>query len=98
MTFNVRNCTGPVSNLIDFIPLLQLLPNPLTTRGKKLHKDLVEIYGGMMKTMEQQMKAGEDIPHCLAKTLIETDEQEELDFLDKVMICSAFMVGGVESV
>jgi hypothetical protein len=34
--YNVRNCTGPVSNLIDFIPLLQYLPNPLTTRAKQM--------------------------------------------------------------
>jgi cytochrome P450 len=93
-----RNCTGPVSNLVDFVPLLQYLPSSLKTRAKKLHQDLVETYGGMMNEIEERMKAGEDVPHCLVKTMIETDDQEALDYLDKTMICSAFMIGGVETV
>jgi cytochrome P450 len=96
MTFNIRNCTGPVSNLVDFMPLLQCLPNSLTARAKKLHKDIVETYGGMINEIEQRVKAGDEVPHCLVRTLI--DEQETLDFLDKTMICSAFMIGGVETV
>ncbi|KAF9517512.1 hypothetical protein BS47DRAFT_1389768 [Hydnum rufescens UP504] len=45
------NCTGPVSNLVDFVPLLQRLPNYLTNHAKKLHKDLVDPYGGMINEM-----------------------------------------------
>jgi hypothetical protein len=70
----------------------------MTTRAKKLHKDLVETYGGMINEIEQRMKAGEDVPDCLAKTLIEAGQRDELDSLDMTMICSAFMIGGVESV
>lgn len=98
MTFNIRNCTGPVSNLIDFVPLLQHLPNSLTTRAKKLHKDLVETYGGMINEIEERMKAGELVSHCLVTAMIEAGEREELNYLDKVMIGSAFMIGGVETV
>jgi hypothetical protein len=58
----------------------------------------VETYGGMIKDIEQRMNAGEDVPHCLAKTLINAGEKEGLDHLDKTMICAAFMIGGVETV
>jgi hypothetical protein len=67
-------------------------------RAKRLHKGIVETYGGMIKDIEHRMNAGEDIPDCLAKTLIKTDEREGLDHLDKTMICAAFMIGGIESV
>jgi Cytochrome P450 len=93
-----RNCSGPVSNLVDFIPFLQRLPNSLTNRAKKLHKDLVDTYGGMINEIEKRMKNGEDVARCLVKTLVEAGDRETLDHLDEVMICSAFMIGGVESV
>ena len=98
MTVVNRNCTGPVSNIVDFMPLLQRLPNSLTTRAKKLQKDIVETYGTMLMDIENRMKAGKNVPHCLVKTMVETDERGILDHLDKVMICSAFMIGGVETV
>lgn len=93
-----RNCTGPVSNLIDFVPLLQILPNSLTTRAKKLHNDLVDTYGGMINAIEAQMNAGEEVPECLAKTLVETRNEENFDHLDMAILCSAFMIGGIETV
>ncbi|KAF4604487.1 hypothetical protein EYR40_003261 [Pleurotus pulmonarius] len=91
------NCTGPVSNLIDFVPLLQKLPNYMTSRGKQLHKDLVETYGGMILDIEKRMKAGEKIPDCLVKTMIEVKEEEQLDHVDMSILCAAFMIGGVET-
>jgi len=98
LNFIARNCTGPVSNLIDFVPLLQRLPNPLTTRAKKLNKDLLETYGGMIHEIERRIKSEGDVPDCLVKTMLTVREREELDHLDMVMISSAFMIGGVESV
>lgn len=91
------NCTGPVSNLTDFVPLLQHIPNFMTTRGKKLHADLVETYGGLIKEVEVKMKNGEDVPDCLVKTILQTQQEEELDFTDMAILCSAFMIGGVET-
>jgi hypothetical protein len=44
------------------------------------------------------MNSGQDVPQCLVKTLVEPGDQETLDHLDKMMICSAFLIGGVESV
>ncbi|KAK7054530.1 hypothetical protein VNI00_003728 [Paramarasmius palmivorus] len=93
------NCTGPVSNLTDFVPLLQKLSslNYMIKRGKALHKDLVDTYGGMVKDIEARMKNGEKVPDCLVKTLIEAKDEENLDDLDMAILCSAFMIGGVET-
>jgi hypothetical protein len=93
-----RNCTGPVSNLIDFILILQKLPHYMKTRGKKLHAGLVDTYGGMIFEIDERLKRGEHVPDCLVKTLLELREEEELDHLDMSILCSAFMIGGVETV
>ncbi|KAF9442110.1 cytochrome P450 [Macrolepiota fuliginosa MF-IS2] len=97
MSREFMNCTGPMSNLVDFVPLLQHLPNSMTTRGMNLHKDLVKTYGGMLREVEARMKRGEDVPDCLAKTLVEIRGKESLDFLDMAILCSVFMIAGVES-
>ncbi|KAF5370951.1 hypothetical protein D9757_009883 [Collybiopsis confluens] len=92
------NCTGPVSNVTDFVPVLQHLPfNPMIKRGKALHQDLVETYGGMINDIEVRMNSGEKVPDCLVKTLLELKCKEELDHLDMAILCSAFMIGGVET-
>ncbi|KAF8156573.1 cytochrome P450 [Crassisporium funariophilum] len=91
------NCTGPVSNLIDFVPILQKLPHYMKTRAEKLHADLVSTYGGMINDIDERMKQGENIPDCLVKTMLLAREEEELDHLDMSILCSAFMIGGVET-
>lgn len=70
----------------------------MKTRGQKLHADLVETYGSMILDIEVRMKRGEEIPDCLVKTLLQSREEEELDHLDMAILCSAFMIGGVETV
>lgn len=87
-----------MSNLVDFVPLLQYLPTPMHRRGKKLHKGLVETYGGLIKSVEQKMKEGKEVPDCLAKTMAEVRQKENLDDLDMAILASAFMIGGVETV
>ena len=93
-----RNCSGPVSNLTEFIPLLQKLPNYMTSRAQTLHNDLVKTYGGMLFDIEARLKRGDDVPDCLAKRLILSKEEEKLDDLDMSILCAAFMIGGVETV
>ena len=44
------------------------------------------------------MDAGEDVPDCLVKTLIQTQEQEKLDWEDMCMLSAVFTLGGVHSV
>uniref|UniRef100_A0A0W0EWR5 Putative cytochrome P450 n=1 Tax=Moniliophthora roreri TaxID=221103 RepID=A0A0W0EWR5_MONRR len=91
------NCTGPVSNLVDFVPFLQRIPTPMQKRGARLREDTIKLYGGMIKDMERRLQAGEDVPDCLAKKLLEIRAEEELNFLDITMLTVAFMIAGVET-
>ncbi|KAG8164966.1 hypothetical protein KVR01_005241 [Diaporthe batatas] len=91
------NCTGPMSNLVDYIPILQYFPSPIRTRGRRLHRDLVETYGGLINDIDIKMRRGEDVPECLTKTMLRIRETEKLDDLDIAMMASAFMVRGVET-
>ncbi|KAJ7146934.1 cytochrome P450 [Mycena epipterygia] len=91
------NITGPVSNLVDFIPLMQSFRTPMQARGEKLHQGLVDTYGGFIKDIEHRMQMGASIPDCLAKTMLEKSGQEQMDHLDMSILASAFMVGGVET-
>lgn len=67
-------------------------------RGRKLHQSLVETYGGLIKTIEQNLKDGVEVEDCLAKTMIQNRETEGLDDLDMYILVSAFMIAGVETV
>lgn len=87
-----------MSNLVDFIPLLQKFNTPLVVRGKKLHNDLVGTYGGFVKDIEQKMASGVEVPDCLTKSMLMVREAEELDELDVALLAGAFMIGGVETV
>ncbi len=84
--------------MTDFIPLLQKIPNYMTLRGKQLHKDLVETYGGMILDIDKRMKVGEKVSDCLVKTMLEAKGKEQLDHIDMSILCAAFMIGGVETV
>lgn len=68
------------------------------TRGTKLHDGLIDIYGEMITRFQSRMQAGEHVPDCLAKTLIETREEEKLDWEDLCMLAAVFTLGGVHSV
>lgn len=87
-----------MSNLVDFIPILQYLPSPLRTCGRRLHRDLVNTYGGLINEVDRRMRRGEDVPECLAKNMLQVRDAEQLDDLDMAITASAFMIGGVETV
>lgn len=87
-----------MSNLVDFIPFLQIFRTPMRVRGEKLHQGLVETYGGFIKDIEHKMQMGVHVPDCLAKTMIDTKEEEQMGHLDMAILASAFMIGGVETV
>ncbi|KAM5534714.1 hypothetical protein V8D89_011578 [Ganoderma adspersum] len=91
------NTTGPVANLVDFIPLLQKLPNHMATRGRALNHELVEICGAMIRDIDATLKRGDPYPDCMAKYLLQNREAEQLDDLDIIVLCGAFMIGGVET-
>ncbi|KAI1499934.1 cytochrome P450 [Biscogniauxia marginata] len=91
------NLTGPVSNIIDFIPILQKIPSQMRSRGRKLHQDLVDTYGGMINEIGRQTDIGHHVPDCLAKSMLSVRHEEKLDDLDMAILASAFMIGGVET-
>ena len=70
----------------------------MVTRAKNLEQDLAKTWGGIIQDIDARMKKGEDVPHCLARTLLEIGEEEHLDALDMSTLCGAFMIGGVETV
>ena len=86
---------GALSNTIDFIKPLQWIPTSMRSRGRRLHDELLEVYGVMTAGMKARMDAGEDVPDCLVKTLILTQEEENLDWEDMCMLAAAFSLGGV---
>ena len=63
-----------------------------------MHDDLIEVYGSMIFRVKARMDAGEIVPDCLVKTLIETQEEEKLDWEDLCMLSAVFTLGGVHSV
>lgn len=55
-------------------------------------------YGGMINDIRRRMGLGQEVPDCLAKTLLTVCKEENLDDVDMAMLASAFMIGGVETV
>ncbi|KAJ7473127.1 cytochrome P450 [Mycena galericulata] len=90
--------TGPWSNAVDFFKPLQWLPSKTRSRGLKLNAEITECYGGMVQDMQRRLDAGEDVPDCLIKTLLETREEEKVGTEDILMLGVAFAFGGVHSV
>lgn len=70
----------------------------MLSRGKRLHQGLVETYGGMIEEIEKKMDDGIPVEDCLAKSMVQLREEEQLDDLDMAILASAFMIGGVETV
>lgn len=97
MAMEFMDLTGPWSNAIDFIQPLQWLPTRTRSRGRKLHHDLLEVYGAMILRVKTRLDAGEHVPDCLAKTLIMTQAEENLDWEDLCMLAAVFTLGGVHS-
>ena len=88
------NITGPMPNLIDFMPKLQKLPSSMRSRARTLHSELVSVYGGLVKEIEEKMQAGGKVEDCLVKTMLLRNDKEDLDELDVTMLASVFMIGG----
>lgn len=51
----------------------------------------------MIEDIGHRIEAGEDVPDSLSKTML-LAKDENLDDLDKTIMASAFMIGGVETV
>jgi len=83
-----------MSNAVDFVPFLCYLPSTSTTRAQCLYQRVVAIIGGILSNMDEQLQAGESLPDCLAKFLLENRGKENHDWLDIIMLCAAFIVPG----
>ena len=70
----------------------------MATRGRALNRELVEICGSIIRKIDGALQRGEPYPDCMAKYLLQHREAEELDDLDIIVLCGAFMIGGVETV
>ncbi|KAJ7768172.1 cytochrome P450 [Mycena maculata] len=90
--------TGPFSKPIDFITSLQWIPTRTRTRGRQLHRAIIEVYRTMYQDVKVRMDAGEIVPECLVRTLIEMTEIEKLDWTDTCMLAAVFTLSGVHSV
>jgi len=95
-----RCCSDPgaTSNIVDFVKPLQWIPTSMRSRGRRLHDEIMEVYGAMIAQVKARMDAGEDVPDCLVKTLILTQEQEKLGWEDMCMLSVVFTLGGIHSV
>ncbi|KAJ3481079.1 hypothetical protein NLI96_g7909 [Meripilus lineatus] len=83
--------------LTDFIEPLQKIPSYERYRGNRLHDNFIKVYGAMILRVKARMDAGEDVPNCLVKTLLDTKEEESLDWEDMCMLAATFTIGGVHS-
>jgi cytochrome P450 len=90
--------TGPLANAVDFFEPLQWIPTSKRSRARKLHDDFIEVYGSMIRRFKNLMNSGEEVPDCLMKTLLESQEDEKLEWEDICMISAVFTLGGVHSV
>lgn len=70
----------------------------MRSKGRKLHDNLIEVYGSMIMRVKAKLEATEFVPDCLVKTLIQSQEKEKLDWEDLCMLSAAFTLGGVHSV
>jgi cytochrome P450 len=87
-----------LANAVDFIEPLQWIPTSKRTRAHKLHDGFVEVYGSMIQRFKNLMNSGEEVPDCMMKTLLESQEVEKLDWEDLCMLAAVFTIGGVHSV
>lgn len=87
-----------MANIEDFVPFLQIFPSPKLRRAKRVHKELVAVYSGLFKEFKLKIANGTFVGNCIVKELITTDEADNLDELDEIMLIAAFIIGGTITV
>jgi hypothetical protein len=68
----------------------------MRSRARKLHSDLVDIYGGLVKEIDERIQADGEVRDCLVKTVLLV--KECLDEPDITILASAIMIGEIETV
>ncbi|KAG6816285.1 hypothetical protein H0H87_007228 [Tephrocybe sp. NHM501043] len=97
LSMELMELTGVWSNAIDFFKPLQWIPSTMRSRGMSLHDGIVDVYGSMINRVQTRIDNGKDVPGCLVKTLLESREEEKLDWEDLCMLAATFTIGGVHS-
>lgn len=95
---NDTTSAGPWTNAIDFIKPLQWIPTRIRRRGRRLHRDFLEVYGALILLVKERMESGENVPDCLVKSILEYQENEKLSWADMCLLTTAFATGGSHSV
>jgi len=83
---------------VEFFPILRWLPLDSIRRARQLQADFKEVYGGFVQNTRDRLDQGEQVAPCVARYLIENQEQEKLSDTDLYMLTSVFAFGGVPSV
>jgi hypothetical protein len=96
--FAKKIMVGPWANAFDLFEPLEWISTAKRSRARKLHNDLVDVYGSLIRRFKTLMDSGEEVPDCLVKMLIESLEEEKLDWEDLCMLSAVFTLGGVHSV
>jgi hypothetical protein len=65
------------SNIADFIEPLQHIPTSKRSRARALHDSIIDVYGAMIERVRSRLDKGDDVPDCLVKTLILTQDEEK---------------------
>ena len=60
-------------------------------------KAKLDVYGSMIRRFQAQMDSGKEVPNCMVKKLIESQQDENLDWKDLCMLSAFFMLGEVHS-
>jgi hypothetical protein len=88
-----------MSNLEDFVPLLQRIPTPKSLKAKRIHHKLATSYQALIDDHKNQISNREMGLDYLAEELTRTKETDDtLDQLDKIMLLAGFMIGGTSTV
>lgn len=97
LSHDFMNMTGPMSNLVDFLPtwLQEGLPWEMKRRANELNTALMETYGQEVRRVERDMKNDVHVEDCLVKTMITRREKDKLDDIDIATLASAFMLESV---
>ena len=86
------------ANAVDFFKPLQWIPTSKRSRACKLHDELIDVYGSMIRRFKTLMDSGEEVPDCFIKMLLKSQKDEKLEWEDICMLAIIVILGGVHSV
>ncbi|KAL1919086.1 uncharacterized protein VTP21DRAFT_2467 [Calcarisporiella thermophila] len=102
LTQELTALSGPEVMLIDMVPLLKYIPNPIMSKAKRLVALEKKVFKQLVGRVREDIAAAErgeaEMPNCLAAYVVKNGEREGLDELDVEFLCGALLGGGLETV